>query len=129
MKKIKLFAMYTMLCVMGACGGGGGNPGGVANKTPVTPDKPGEGNGGSNKTVPTLKISLVDGNKSTVSDHTLLRGTSFYLRATLLDAGGLPIPYTLVKFTADALTASLTSPSTLTDKDGIAEVAIKSASL
>jgi hypothetical protein len=129
MEKIKLFVLYAMIFMLDACGGGGGSPGGVVNKTSVTIDNTGGGNGGLNKTVPTMKISLVDGNKSTVSDHTLLRGISFYLRATLLDANGSPIPYTLVKFTADASTASLVSPSTLTDKDGIAEVAIKSASL
>lgn len=136
MKNIKLLVMYAMICLLSACGGGGGDPGTQLTKSSGT-----GGNAGSNSStgagdtptgttaVPTLKIALVDAAKSPVSNNTILRGASFFVRATLLDASGLPLPNVLVKFTADAATASLTSPSTLTDNSGVAEIAIQSASL
>lgn len=136
MKNIKLLVTYAMICLLSGCGGGGGDPGTKLSSLNST-----AGNTGSNAStgadntptgttaIPTLEIALVDAAKSPVSNNTILRGASFFVRATLLDASGLPLPNVLVKFTADAATASLTSPSTLTDNSGVAEIAIQSASL
>ena len=133
MKKIKYFVIYAMICLLGACGGGGGDPGKIGTTTSTTgsnnPPAGADNTATASTVVPTLKIAVVDATKSPVLNNTILRGSNFFVQATLLDASGSPLPNVLVKFTADASTVSLTSPSTLTDQSGVAEVAIQPASL
>jgi ribosomal protein L11 len=136
MKNIESMVICAVICLLAACGGGGGNPGtkstnsgSTGGNTSSTASTSAGNSPTGTPAVPALKMALVDASKSPVSDNTILRGASFFVRATLLDANGAPLPNVLVKFTADAATASLTSPSTLTDSSGVAEVAIQSASL
>lgn len=141
MKKMKWLWLIAVVCTLVACGGGGGYAGTTGSNPSGSGSGGGSGGGSSNPSngsagtpsantvAPTLKIALVDSSKTTVSNNTILRGASFFLRATLLDASGSPLPNVLIKFTVDATTAAVSSPSTLTDVSGIAEVSIQAASL
>jgi len=71
----------------------------------------------------------VDKDRNTVPDHTLLRGTDYYLNASLLDASGQAIPYALVTFSVDSGVASLPVTTVLTNTRGVAEVLVKSLGL
>jgi len=130
---IKSLVIYAAIFLIAACGGGGGDPGTIGTNTSATGSKNSSTGADNTATgsagVPKLEVALLDANKSPVSNNTILRGSKFFVRATLLDASGSPLPNVLVKFTADASTASLTSPSTLTDQSGVAEVVIQPASL
>lgn len=132
--------MKRLLCLMmifaiTSCGGGGGDPG-----TRLTGSSTGAVNGSDSKTsagntvaasppAPVLKIALVNSAREVVPDNTILRGDSFFIRATLLDVTGMPLSNVLVKFTADLGVATLSSPATLTNVSGVAEIPIQAASL
>lgn len=138
MRWIKIISALALGLALLGCGGGGGDPGSRLNSSSTAGSNAtsasGTGTGSSSApptltAVPTLSLSLLNASKTVVADNTLLRSSTFYMRALLRDGSGQPVPNVLVKFTADAVVASLLSPSTLTDASGYALVAIQSTSL
>ncbi len=122
--KAARFASGALLAfALTACGGGGGSPGGNGTTpgTPgtVTPPVP----------VPTLTVAVVDSaNKPTT---VLTLGQGAVIRATLLDAAGLPVANALIKFSASdtTLVQFLPAATALTNVKGVAEVSIQPGDL
>ncbi len=124
MKRFLLWVSLSLVVLLTACGGGGGSAGSTASGSTGT-GSTGSGSTGSGSTTitPTVVVSVVNSLGSITNKISV--GSSFFARATVTGANGLPVVGRLVNFTVgDASKVVLSDLTALTNSAGVASVSI-----
>ncbi len=124
----KLFSQLmnaTLLAGLVACGGGGGS----AGTTTGSSGSSSSSSSSSSTSTPTLTLALVDSAGAVLSVNAVTSGSTFYARATVVNAAGAAVPNALVTFSTDNTIGTLSSAAVLTNASGVGKVQISPANL
>lgn len=128
MKFLKYLSAGLLAGALVACGGGGGSAGTTSGASTT-----GTGSTATTTTtvnnVPTISLSIVDGNDVAVTSNAIGSGALFFVKSIVLDASGTAVTNKLVSFTTDSTIATLAQNSALTGIGGVAKVQISPVSL
>lgn len=115
----------TLLAGLVACGGGGGS----AGTTTGSSGSSSSSSSSSSTSTPTLTLALVDSAGAVLSVNAVTSGSTFYARATVVNAAGAAVPNALVTFSTDNTIGTLSSAAVLTNASGVGKVQISPANL
>lgn len=123
---VRFFIVFAAM-LLSACGGGGGNSGSTSGSS--------SGSSGSTSTSttvvasPAVSVAIVDSSFATVTSNSISGGATYYVQATLTDAGGAVVANKLVNFSTNTAVAALAQSSALTNSNGVARVGITPISI